>query len=120
MVVTQPGHELEGARELQRVLHIQTQVVHRVGVEDGVAARVGPPGAVVGRAHRGVEAACRAREILVAPRIVVVIVQPREDRVVLAEPRKVAAVVALQLRQLADAHAAFGRAADGGVGVEVG
>ncbi len=112
--------ELDGVGHGHRVLGIQADVARLEGVERGVAARVGTPVAVVGVAHRGGQAAAAAGEVVVALGVFVVQVHTGDQLVFFAQGIELLRQVALQLGDVAGAHAAFGRAGDDGVWSQVG
>ena len=118
-IEAQAGHQLEGVGERHGVLHVQAQVARGEGVEGRRAAGVGEPVAVVRVGHRGGQPAAAAGEVVVAPGVFVVEIHAGQQLVLMPAPVEGVAVVALQLRGVADADAPLGLPRDDGVGAPV-
>ena len=84
-------------------------------VVGGIRAQIVVPLVRIGLAHGGGQGAGRPGKVVVALGLVVVQVHARHDVVLAAAPVELVAVVALQLRQVAGAQPALGRAGDDGV-----
>ena len=110
VVVAQAAHQFHAARQGQGVLHVQAQVARFEGVECSRGTAIGHPGAVVRRAYGGVGARRGVGVAVVAVGVFIGVVDACNHFVLLATQGEGVAVVALDLRDVAARHAAFGAA----------